>query len=139
MPDRVVVMSEAGFISQQLEQELRPIDLSSIRRHCQGTAPMWFQYSDFSVNADDILFGTIEDCPPNIGAATLRGLACTQIVADVSKGSVDTLAQKALGCVGFGTDPVFSTNAEAKVLDAAAPLPTGPEAFALDEISARLV
>jgi uncharacterized protein (DUF779 family) len=93
---------------------------------CDGSAPMCFVRGEFRVGGQDVLLGEIAgDTPVWIGARQFEYWQHTQIIIDVVPGRGSGMSIEAPEGIRFVTRSRVFDDAEAALLDAAGPPPTG--------------
>ena len=88
---------------------------------CDGSSPMCYPRGEFRVGAQDILLGTIADCPFFIGAAQFEYWRHTQLIIDVVEGRGSGFSLEAPEGYRFLTRSRVFSDEEADLLDAAGP------------------
>ena len=130
MPRRVIVTAEAAALIGRLKQQHGPLIFHQSGGCCEGTAPMCFRQRDFRIGQHDVLLGVIEGCPFYVGEAAFRYWAYVELTIGVVTGGSDSFSLEVADGVRFVTRSRLFDDAEAAVLDAAEPLPRGPQALA---------
>jgi uncharacterized protein len=118
MPPRVVATEAAADLLKRMAATYGPLLLHQSGGCCEGTAPMCFRRADFQVSAQDVLIGTIGDCPVFVGRTSFAYLAWSQLIIDVTDGGTDSFSLEAADGVRFTTRSRLFTDAEAAELKA---------------------
>jgi hypothetical protein len=128
MPDRVVFTSAAAALVRSLKAAHGPLIFHLSGGCCEGSAPMCFRRGDFRIGAQDVLLGSVEDCPFYVSSAQFDYCANCQLTVDVTTGGGDSFSLEAADGQRFIVRSRLFTDAEVGELEKAGALPTGPEA-----------
>ena len=127
MPDRVVFTAAAAALVRSMKAAHGPVIFHLSGGCCEGSAPMCFRRGDFRIGGQDILLGSIEDCPFYVSSAQFDYWANCQLTVDVTTGGGDSFSLEAADGLRFIVRSRLFTDAELGELKRAGPLPTGPE------------
>ena len=128
MPDRVVFIPAAAALVRSLKAAHGPLIFHLSGGCCEGSAPMCFRRGDFRIGAQDVLLGSVEDCPFYVSSAQFDYWANCQLTVDVTTGGGDSFSLEAADGQRFIVRSRLFTDAEVGELAKAGALPTGPEA-----------
>lgn len=127
MPERVLFTPHARKLLLQLKAQHGPLIFHLSGGCCEGSAPMCLRQSDFRAGARDVLLGMIEGCPFYVGPAQFEYWASSQLTVDVTTGGGDSFSLEAADGVRFIVRSRLFSDAEIRALEAAGPVPRGPE------------
>ncbi len=129
MPARVLVTPAADAVIRRLKAENGPLVFHQSGGCCEGSAPMCFRARDFQIGSRDVLLGVIGECPFYVGGTEFDYWAYFELTIDAIRGGGDSFSIEAADGIRFVTRSRLFSDAEAALLDAAGPPPTGPDAF----------
>lgn len=128
LPPRILATPEAEGWIDRLRAQHGPLMFHQSGGCCDGSAPMCFVRGEFRVGAQDVLLGHLAgDTPVWIGARQFEYWQHTQVIIDVVPGRGAGMSLEAPEGVRFVTRSRVFSDAEAALLDAAGPLPTGAD------------
>jgi len=130
MPPRVCVTEAAATLLRRLRQQHGALLLHLSGGCCEGSAPMCLRRDGFRIGPRDVLLGVAEDCPFYVGAAQFPYWASCQLTLDVTKDGGDSFSLEAADGVRLIVRSRLFSDAELDKLDAAGPLPRGPQVVA---------
>ncbi len=133
LPDRVSVTSAAAAWVEKLAARHGPLLFHQSGGCCDGSAPMCFPRSEFRVGARDVYLGTIAGAPFYIGDQQYEYWKHTQLTIDVVPGRGSGFSVEAPEGIRFLTRSRLFEDAEWAALEAAGPVPRGPDAAATAE------
>ena len=126
LPERVLATPEAEGWIARLAAVHGPLMFHQSGGCCDGSAPMCFVRGEFRVGGQDVLLGAVaDDTPVWIGARQFEYWQHTQVIIDVVPGRGAGMSLEAPEGVRFVTRSRVFDDAEAALLDAAGPPPTG--------------
>ncbi len=128
MVPRVLVTPQAAALIAKLRALHGDLLFHQSGGCCDGSSPMCYPLGEFRVGAQDILLGTIENCPVYIGAAQFEYWAHTQLTIDVVPGRGGGFSLESPEGMRFLTRSRVFTDAESEELKAAPRPLTGAEA-----------
>ncbi len=128
MVPRVLVTPQAAALIAKLRALHGDLLFHQSGGCCDGSSPMCYPLGEFRVGAQDILLGTIENCPVYIGAAQFEYWAHTQLTIDVVPGRGGGFSLESPEGMRFLTRSRVFTDAEWEELKAAPRPLTGAEA-----------
>lgn len=86
MTPRVLVTAAAQTVIENLQQQYGRLLFHQSGGCCDGSAPMCFQEGDFKIGSQDVLLGTIADCPFYMSKDQFEYWKHTQLTVDVIPG-----------------------------------------------------
>lgn len=84
--EKVMVTEAAAEVIQQLQAEHGPLLFHQSGGCCDGSAPMCYPQQEFRIGDNDVLLGTIENCPFYMAAFQYEYWKHTQLLIDITKG-----------------------------------------------------
>lgn len=86
MVERVLATPAALALIEQLKAEHGALLFHQSGGCCDGSAPMCYPLGEFKIGGQDVLLGTIADCPVYIGGRQFELWKHTQLVIDAVPG-----------------------------------------------------
>lgn len=83
---RVIATEAAKKLIAQLKKQHGDLMFYQSGGCCDGSAPMCYRLGEFKIGNNDVLLGTIEDCPFYISRQQYEYWQHTQLIIDVTKG-----------------------------------------------------
>lgn len=100
-PERVTVTPDALALLRRLKAQHGPLLLHLSGGCCEGTAPICLRTSDFRVGPDDMLLGSIENCPVYVGPHQAGYWADGAVTIGLTSGGADSFSLEAPDGVRF--------------------------------------
>jgi len=126
---RVTATPSAAALIAKLRDQHGPLLFHQSGGCCDGSAPMCYQRSDFTIGANDVLLGWVDGCPVFIGGPQFEKWQHTQLILDVVEGRGAGFSLEAPEGVRFLTRSRVFTSDERTELAVFGPPPRGPEAL----------
>ncbi|MDQ0163608.1 DUF779 domain-containing protein [Aeribacillus alveayuensis] len=84
--ERVLVTEKAVDLIRKLKEQHGDLMFHQSGGCCDGSSPMCYRQGQFRVGKNDVLLGTIEQCPFYMSKAQYEYWKHTQIIVDVTEG-----------------------------------------------------
>lgn len=94
---------------------------------CDGSAPMCYPLGDFKIGSQDVLLGTVDNCPVFISGSQFEAWKHTHLILDVVPGRGSGFSLEAPEGVRFITRSRLYSEIEKQTLAKLGPPPRGPE------------
>ncbi len=83
---RVIATEEASKLIKRLQEKYGDLLFHQSGGCCDGSSPMCYEQGDFIIGDNDVLLGSIENCPFYMSKAQFQYWKHTQLIIDVVEG-----------------------------------------------------
>lgn len=125
MIERVAVTPAAAALIAKLINQHGPLMFHQSGGCCDGSAPMCYPQGEFRLGGQDILLGTIADCPFYMSAFQFEYWQHTHLTIDATEGRGSSFSLEAPDGMRFITRSRLFSDAELAALPPADHLPRG--------------